>query len=46
MTVCGGLPIQECRQKTNMLVFERNAMGLLFLTHVFAELVFKAMGKK
>lgn len=46
MTACGGLPIQECRQMTNMLVFGRNDMSLFLLTHVLTKLVFKAVGKK
>lgn len=31
---------------TNIPVFGRNGMGLFLLTHVFAKLVFKAVGKK
>lgn len=46
MTACGGLPIQEGRQMTNIPVFGRNGMGLFLLTRVFTKLVFKAMGKK
>ena len=46
MTACGGLPVQGCRQMTNIPVFGRNSMDLFLLTHVFTKLVFKAMGKK